>query len=61
MPATTLRKKTTLKLEALKVETLAMPAAEPMRAVTTSNTCPTRCDTEFDCGYTAALDCTRYC
>ena len=60
MQATTLKKKT-LKLDALKVETLVMPASVPIRAITTSDTCPTRCDTEYDCGETAAIDCTRYC
>jgi hypothetical protein len=61
MPTTTLRKKTVLKLDTLKVETLVMPAAAPIKAVTTSNTCPTRCDTDFDCGPTADINCTRYC
>lgn len=45
-----MNKKITLNLDALKVETLEMPVSPPMRAVTTSQTCPTRCDTEYDCG-----------
>ena len=42
------RKKMTLNLNALKVDTLVMPAAAPIRAVTTSQTCPMNCDTETD-------------
>ena len=62
----TRRKKMVLKLDALKVETLVMPAATPIRAVTTSHTCPTRCDTEFECSNADCPDsmmnvCTKYC
>jgi len=49
MPTSTPRARMVLKLDGLKVETLVMPASAPIRAVTTSNTCPTRCDTEYDC------------
>jgi hypothetical protein len=38
-------KKMTLKLDALRVQSMVMPAAAPIRAVTTSETCPTKCDT----------------
>jgi hypothetical protein len=49
MPTKTLPRKMTLNLNMLKVETLAMPASEPIRAVTTSQTCPRRCDTDLEC------------
>lgn len=42
-------KKMTLKLDALKVQSMVMPAAAPIRAVTTSETCPTKCDTREMC------------
>lgn len=67
MQTKTPRKKMTLKLEALTVQSLVMPATAPTRAVTTSNTCPTRCNTEFECSNencnleTDQLDCTMYC
>lgn len=42
-------KKMTLKLDALKVQSMVMTAAAPIRAVTTSQTCPTKCDTHEVC------------
>jgi hypothetical protein len=44
MPTKTL-KKMTLKLDTLKVQSMVMPGTAPIRAVTTSQTCPTKCDT----------------
>jgi len=43
------RRKNVLNLDTLAVQSLVMPGPAPMRMVTTSQTCPTRCDTEFDC------------
>jgi hypothetical protein len=42
-------KKMTLNLDVLKVQSMVMPANSPIRAVTTSQTCPTRCDTHEVC------------
>lgn len=42
-------KKMTLNLDVLKVQSMVMPANFPIRAVTTSQTCPTRCDTHEVC------------
>lgn len=53
-----MNRRITLDLNALNVESLEMPAAATGRAVTTSQTCPTRCDTEFDCSYDY---CTNVC
>jgi len=66
MPTTTMRPKMKLNLNALKVDTLVIPST-PIRAITTSQTCPTRCETDFDCTIgdctqdTACVQCTRYC
>lgn len=46
---TTTPKKMTLTLDALKVQSLYMPAQAPIRAVTTSQTCPMKCDTYEVC------------
>ena len=43
------RKKMRLKLDTLKVQSMVMPAAAPIRAVTTSQTCPTKCNTYEVC------------
>ncbi|HEV3052735.1 MAG TPA: hypothetical protein VGX50_20645 [Longimicrobium sp.] len=55
----------TLNLNALKVQTLVMAGATPIRAVTTSMTCPTRCFTDFDCSTrpeeTQCIQCTQNC
>jgi len=64
MQTKTLRKK--MKLDTLKVESMVMPAAAPIRAVTTSATCPTRCDTEAECSNvycdeSLQFDCSMYC
>ncbi len=67
MQTMTPRKKMTLKLDTLKVDTLVMPAAAPIRAITTSQTCPTRCETDYNCTIgdctqdTACDRCTWYC
>jgi hypothetical protein len=42
------------------VESLVMPATAPVKAVTTSNTCPTWCDTDFQCSDTQRDMCTQY-
>lgn len=59
------RKRLVLALDALKVQSLVMPASQPVRAVTTSQTCPTKCDTEWDCSngceQTQQANCTLYC
>lgn len=60
------RHKITLKLDALKVETLVMAASAPIRAVTTSQTCPTRCETLEECSNeycanTVQADCSGAC
>ncbi|HST57704.1 MAG TPA: hypothetical protein VLK84_03380 [Longimicrobium sp.] len=38
-----MNEKLTLNLDALKVESMEMPPAQALRAVTTSQTCPTLC------------------
>lgn len=52
-----MNEKIKLNLDALRVESMEMPAIAYSR-VTTSQTCPTRCDTDYDCSNGCNADAT---
>lgn len=55
-------RKIKLNPDALRVDSLEMPASAAGLLVTTSDSCPTRCDTDFDCSTDCSLDmCSEAC